>query len=109
MGIIAPVNNNNVHMTTFMFFRCLDYKYAKAFIEKGSMKFAHPSEWCKEDNTIRGDILEGVYASQRGYDSSVDAYFKSLRKDVFRFKKGDYFFYKSNALSYHIVHIAYMA
>ena len=45
--------------TTHLFIKCLEYQYAKAFVEEGAMRFAMPSEW-KPDGTSRGDGLEGV-------------------------------------------------
>lgn len=48
--------------TTHLFIKCLEYQYAKAFIDEGAIRFAMPSEW-KPDGTSRGDNLEGVYAS----------------------------------------------
>lgn len=86
---------------TYLLIKCLGEEYAKDFIEKGAMRFAHPSEWCKPDKTSRYDSMEGVYASQIGCDSTWDATLKSLRKDVFTNKKKGFTFYKSNeVLSY---------
>lgn len=47
---------------SYWLLRCVEYEYAKAFIKKGSMRFGHPSEWCKLDGTSRWDRLEGVSA-----------------------------------------------
>ena len=93
---------------TYMFLRCLEQEYAKAFIEKGSMKFSHPSDWSKPDSTSRGDVLEGTYASQRGFDPSMDKFLKTLRKNPFTLKKGGFTFYKSReVLSSYRVHCLY--
>ena len=82
---------------TYMFLKCLELKYAKAFIERGSMLFRMPSEW-EPDGTSRGDILEGVYASQTGFDPTLDVSLKSLRKDSFAVKDGEWLFYKSKEI-----------
>ena len=82
------------HHNTYLFIKCLERKYAEAFITKGSMRFAMPSEWT-HDGTKRGDDLEGVYASQKGFDSTLDGLLKSLRNDSFTIKKGDFIYYKS--------------
>ena len=82
---------------TYMFLKCLEYKFARAFIERGSMLFRMPSEW-EPDGTSRGDILEGVYASQRRFDPTLDVLLKSLRKDSFAVKDGEWLFYKSKEI-----------
>lgn len=92
---------------TYWFIRCLEYKFAKAFIEKGSMKFACLSDWCKPDGTSRGDILEGVYASQRGFNSALDSFLTSLRKEVFSFEEGGFTFYKSKEIISYRAHCLY--
>ena len=93
---------------TYIFLRCLELEYAKAFIEKGSMKFTHPSDWSKPDSTSRGDVLEGTYASQRGFDPSMDKFLKTLRKNTFTLKKRGFTFYKSkDVLSSYRVHCLY--
>lgn len=93
---------------TYLFLRCLEQEYAKAFIEKGSMKFSNPSDWCKPDNTSRWDILEGAYASQKGFDPSMDKFLKTLRNNSFTFKKRGFTFYKSkNVMSSYRVHCLY--
>jgi len=80
---------------TYLLIKCLGEEYAKDFIEKGAMRFGHPSEWCKPDGTSRYDSMEGVYASQRGCDPSLDTFLKSLRNNpVVKQKKG-FTFYKS--------------
>ena len=97
----------NLPEHTYWFVRCLEYKYAKAFIEKGSMKFASLSDWCKPDGTSRGDILEGVYASQRGFSPALDAFLKSLRRDSFTFKECGFSFYKSEEIISFRAHCLY--
>ena len=93
---------------TYMFLRCLEQEYAKAFIEKGSMKFSNPSDWSKPDSTSRGDVLEGTYASQRCFDPSMDKFLKTLRKNPFTLKKRGFTFYKSkDVLSSYRVHCLY--
>ena len=82
---------------TYMFLKCLEYKYAKAFIERGAMHFAMASDW-KPDGTKRGDNLEGIYASQNGFDPKLDKLLKSLRKDSSSFNDGEWFFYKSEEI-----------
>ena len=81
-----------------MFIKCLEYQYAKAFIDEGAIRFAMPSEW-KPDGTSRGDNLEGVYASQRGFDPVLEGLLKALRKDVMTEKDGDLTFYKSKEVT----------
>ena len=81
---------------TYWLLRCVEYEFAKAFIEKGSMRFRHPSEWCNPDGTSRWDRLEGAYASQRGFDPTLDGLLKAFRKDVCTETVGDFTFYKSN-------------
>ena len=81
--------------TTYYFFRCLEQEYAQAFIERGSMRFGHPSDWCKPDGTSRFDPLEGVYASQRGDDQTLDGLLKALRKDSIAVEEKGITFYKS--------------
>lgn len=83
---------------TYWFLRCIELEYAKAFIEKGSMRFRHPSEWCKPDGTSRWDRLEGAYASQRGFDPMQDGMLKAFRKDVCTETVGDFTFYKSKEI-----------
>lgn len=92
---------------TYWLIRCLEYEYAKAFIEKGSMRFAHPSDWCKQDGTSRGDILEGAYASQREFSPDMDNFLKALRKDVFTIKKNGFTFYKSKEILSFRAHCLY--
>lgn len=82
---------------THMFLKCLDYKFAKAFMERGGMRFALSSEW-EPDGTSRGDNLEGVYASQKGFDPTLDLLLKLLRKDSFSFEDGEWLFYKSKEI-----------
>lgn len=89
--------SNELPEKTYMFFKCLEYKYAKAFMERGAMRFAMPSEW-KPDGTSRGDILEGVYASQLGFDSTLDLLIRSLRKDPFSIREGEWLFFKSKEI-----------
>lgn len=83
---------------TYWLLRCVEYEFAKAFIEKGSMRFRHPSEWCKPDGTSRWDRLEGAYASQRGLDPTLDGMLRAFRKDVFTETVGDFTFYKSKEI-----------
>ena len=97
----------NIPEHTYWFLRCLEYKYAKAFIERGSIRFARPSEWCKPDGTSRGDLLEGVYASQRGLDPNLDRLLRSLRKDSFSIKNNGFTFYKSSCVLSSRAHCLY--
>lgn len=92
---------------TYMLLRCLEYKYARAFIEKGSMKFTCPTEWSKPDGTSRGDVLEGVFASQRGINPQIDKFLRSLRNDVFTERYYNYTFYKSQEILTYRVHCMY--
>lgn len=92
---------------TYWFIRCLEFKYAKDFIERGSMKFSKLADWCKPDGTSRGDVLEGVYASQRGFDSQMDTFLKSLRADAFVIRNGGYSFYKSKEILSYRAHCLY--
>ncbi len=82
---------------TLLMLKCLEYKYAKAFIDTGAMKFATPSSW-KPDGTTRGDVLEGVYASQRGCDKEQDRFLKSLRKAPYTVRQNGFTFYKSKPI-----------
>ena len=82
---------------TLLMLKCLEYKYAKAFIDTGAMKFATPSSW-KPDGTTRGDVLEGVYASQRGLDKEQDRFLKSLRKAPDTLSQNGFTFYKSKPI-----------
>lgn len=82
---------------TLLMLKCLEYKFAKAFIDTGSMKFATPSSWIP-DCTKRGDILEGVYASQRGLDKEQDRFLKSLRKAPYTIRQNGFTFYKSRPI-----------
>lgn len=92
---------------TYLFIRCVELEYAKAFIKRGSMKFSHPSVWCKPDSTSRGDVLESVYASQRGFNSAMDLFLKSLRKDVFTIEDRGFTFYKSKEILSYRAHCLY--
>lgn len=94
---------------TYWLIRCVELEFAQAFIEKGSMKFAHPSDWCEFDGTSRGDILEGTYASQRGPhpDPELDQFLKRLRKDIFTIEIGDFTFYKSKEIISYRAHCLY--
>lgn len=83
---------------THLFIKCLEYRYARAFIERGAMHFAMPSEW-EPDGTSRGDNLEGVYASQMGFDPTLDLLLKSLRKESFTINSGEMLFYKSKEVT----------
>ena len=38
--------------TTHLFIKCLEYQYAKAFIDEVAIRFAMPSEW-KPDGTSK--------------------------------------------------------
>lgn len=80
---------------TYLFIKCLGLGYAKDFIEKGSIKFATLSSWCRLDGTSRGDIMEGVYASQRGFEPRLDELLRMLRKDTFSINNDGFTFYKS--------------
>ena len=92
---------------TYWLIRCVELEYAKAFIERGSMKFTHPSEWCKPDGTSRWDIFEGIYASQRGLDSEMDRFLKTLRNDVFTIVDGGFTYYKSREILSYRAHCLY--
>lgn len=83
---------------THLFIKCLEHRYAKAFIERGAMHFAMPSEWMP-DGTSRGDSLEGVYASQIGFDPTLDKLLRFLRREPFTVKKGEMLFYKSKEVA----------
>ena len=82
---------------TLLMLKCLEHKYAKAFIDTGAMKFATPSSW-KPDGTTRGDVLEGVYASQRRRDKEQDRFLKSLRKAPYTIRQNGFIFYKSRPI-----------
>lgn len=92
---------------THLFLRCLELKYAKAFIEKGSMKFSNPSDWCKPDKTSRGDILEGSYASQRGFNAEMDRFLRGLRNNPVVVKKKGFTFYQSKDVMSYRAHCLY--
>ena len=92
---------------TYWLIRCIELEYAKAFVERGSMKFTNPSVWCKPDGTSRGDILEGVYASQRGFDRDLDKFLRSLRNNTVSFKHRGFTFYKSNEVLSYRAHCLY--
>lgn len=92
---------------TYWLIRCVELEYAKAFMECGSMKFTNPSDWCKPDETKRGDILEGVYASQRGDNPEMDIFLKSLRDDVFTIENRGFKFYKSREILSYRAHCLY--
>ena len=83
--------------STLLMLKCLEYKYAKAFMDTGAMRFATPSSW-KPDGTTRGDDLEGVYASQRGFDKDQDSFLKSLRKAPYSLCRDGFTFYKSKPI-----------
>lgn len=88
---------------TYWLIKCIELKYAKDFIEHGSMRFANPSEWCKPDGTSRGDIREGTYASQRGIDPEMDKFLRTLRNNVSKIEDRGFTFYKSEEiLSYRV-------
>lgn len=84
----------NRPLHTYMFLKCLNRKYAEAFIREGAMRFANPSEW-KPDGTSRGDDLEGVYASMKPYSKECDRYLGGLRQKAKRIKLKGVSFYKS--------------
>ena len=92
---------------THLFLRCLELKYAKAFIEKGSMKFSNPSDWCKPDKTSRGDILKGSYASQRGFNAEMDRFLRGLRNNPVVVKKKGFTFYQSKDVMSYRAHCLY--
>ncbi len=92
---------------TYWIIRCVELEYAKAFIERGSMKFTCPSVWCEPDGTSRGDIFEGVYASQRGLDPEMDKFLKNLRNDVFTIVESGYTYYKSKEILSYRAHCLY--
>lgn len=92
---------------TYWLLRCIELEYAKAFIERGSMKFTNPIDWCKPDGTKRGDILEGIYASQRGDNRELDVFLKSLRNDVFTIDNEGFKFYKSREILSYRAHCLY--
>ena len=92
---------------THLFLRCLELKYAKAFIERGSMKFSNPSDWCKPDKTSRGDILEGAYASQRGFNAEMDRFLRGLRNNPVIVKKKGFTFYQSKDVMSYRAHCLY--
>lgn len=91
---------------THLFIKCLEHRYAKAFIECGAMHFAMPSEWMP-DGTSRGDSLEGVYASQFGFDPTLDKLLRFLRREPFTVKKGEMLFYKSKEVASFRVYCLY--
>ena len=71
------------------------------------MRFANPSEWCKPDGTSRGDVMEGVYASQRGLDPNMDRFLRTLRNEVFVIKQKGFTFYKSKEILSYRAHRLY--
>lgn len=89
----------NLPSRTYFFLKCLNRKYAEAFLKEGAMRFAYPSEW-KPDGTSRGDSLEGVYASMKPFSSECDRFLKGLRKGARRIKiKGTYFYKSDDVMS----------
>lgn len=83
---------------TYWFIKCLGLRFAKAFIERGSIRFATLASWCISDGTSRGDYMEGVFASQKGYDPTLDESLRALRKGAISIKDNGYTFYKSNEI-----------
>ncbi|WP_077369460.1 hypothetical protein [Anaerosalibacter sp. Marseille-P3206] len=48
----------------FAILRCTNKKYAKRFVDLGSIKFNTPKSWVEEEKGKgKGDILEGVFAA----------------------------------------------
>lgn len=92
---------------TYLLLRCLEQKYAQAFVERGAMKFTQILDWCKSDGTSRGDILEGVYASQRGNNTMLDGMLRALRTEPIFFNNEDFTFYKSKTLLSYRAHCLY--
>lgn len=88
----AIPQNRPLH--TYLFLKCLNRKYAEAFVREGAMRFANPSEW-KPDGTSRGDGLEGVYASMKPYSKECDRYLRGLRQKAKRIRLKGVSFYKS--------------
>ena len=83
---------------TFLLLKCLNYRYAKEFIETGALYFSTIEKWSYQDGTSRGDPLEGVYASQRGYNAELDSLLCSLRKCPIEGVYSGYTYYRSKEI-----------
>lgn len=92
---LEPIQQN-LPSRTHLFLVCLQERYAKAFLERGVIRFAEPKEWRDKGDTDgkRGDSFEGVYASMKGHNTECYNFLRSLRNNSHSFKKGDriYFF-----------------
>ncbi len=81
---------------SLVFIVCIKKKYAKDFLDKGTIRFAKPSEWIP-DNTSRGDCFEGVYASRASNDSAMKRILLEMRPQSSEMRIEDKFYYKSNS------------
>lgn len=95
--IIENAEVLNKHFKSLIFLVCIKRKYAKSFIERGTIRFAQPKEW-KPDGTSRGDILEGVFASRLEGDNIPKNYLCKLRTQTKEIKYKSYYFYKSDKI-----------
>ncbi len=94
---------------TYLLIKCLGLQFAQDFINRGAMRFGCPQEWSKPDGTSRFDPLEGVYASQRGFDPLWDKFLKKQRRDVTTFKKKGFTFYRSDEITSYRTYCLYGA
>ncbi len=67
---------------TIMLLRCTEKKYAKSFVEKGTIRFGTPNEWRKIKKEGQGDRLEGCYSSVTNIDGA-EPFLLSLRDNSF--------------------------
>lgn len=84
---------------TYWLLVCLDYQYAMGFMERGTVRFGRPSEWqLIKDNTLRGDELEGVYASMIPGNLECEEFLGGLRPSSTCFQKEDRTFFLSEEI-----------
>lgn len=84
----------NFDFSTQMLFRCIERKYAESFI-KGEIRFGQPQNWIEKEkngNKGQGDLLEGIFLSTQGNDTSKfierlenDSYINCIEYNGFKY------------------------
>lgn len=84
---------------TYWFLVCLQFQYAMNFMQNGTVRFGRPFEWQQiKDNTLRGDELEGVYASMIPGNLECAKFLSGLRPFSACFQKEDRTFFRSDEI-----------
>ena len=86
--------------TTHMLFRCMQRQYAEMFCN-GEIHFGCPREWIeieKNGNKGQGDVLEGVFLSTEGNDSSDNIKRLKNNQSIDHFASNGQMFFRRKSL-----------